>query len=314
MSGFENNNNQFEENNNLRRTGVSDSGALRIVVLTTLAMLAFAANSVLGRMALDTGNIDAASFTFIRLVSGAAMLWGLVWIRVGRPSSEDRGSWFSGAMLFLYAICFSYAYLSLDTGTGALILFGLVQLTMIGWGLVKGERPSVLQWTGTVMAVGGLVYLLSPGVTAPSLTGALLMALAGVAWGVYSLRGRGVSQPLVVSSDNFLRSVPMALVALLLAIPMWEVDLHGVVLAMLSGAVASAIGYAIWYTALSGLTATRAASVQLSVPVIAAAFGVALLAEPVTVRLVVSAVIILGGIALVILSRRPAPAATTPAR
>lgn len=288
---------------------MSDPGSLRLVVLTTLAMLAFAANSVLGRMALDAGTIDAASFTFIRLVSGALMLWVLVRIKVGHSPAQSRGSWFSGAMLFLYAICFSYAYLSLDTGTGALILFGLVQLTMIGWGLVTGERPSILQWTGTVIAIAGLVYLLSPGVTSPSLVGALLMAVAGVAWGVYSLRGRGVSQPLIVSSANFLRAAPMALVALLLAMPFWKVDLHGAILAVLSGAVASAIGYAIWYTALPALTATRAASLQLSVPVIAAAFGVMLLSEPVTLRLVVSTVVILGGIALVILARRPVPAA-----
>lgn len=289
---------------------MSDSGALRIVILTTLSMLAFAANSVLGRMALDAGTIDAASFTFIRLLSGALMLWILVRLRAGRASSADRGSWLSGAMLFLYAICFSYAYLSLDTGTGALILFGLVQLTMIGWGLVKGERPSTLQWAGTLMAIGGLAYLLAPGVTAPSLNGALLMASAGVAWGVYSLRGRGVSQPLVVSSDNFLRSVPMALATMLLAMPLWQLDMHGTLLAILSGAVTSAIGYAIWYTALPALTATQAASVQLSVPVVAAVFGVTLMSEPVTVRLVVATIIILGGIGLVILSRRSTPAAT----
>ncbi|WP_148863631.1 DMT family transporter [Marinobacter fonticola] len=284
------------------------SGSMRVVSLTILAMLAFAANSVFGRMALDSGTIDAASFTFIRLLSGAIMLWLLVRFRVKGPKTGNRGSWFSGAMLFLYAICFSYAYLSLDTGTGALILFGLVQLTMIGWGLITGERPSAMQWAGTAMAVGGLIYLLSPGVTAPSLSGALLMAVAGMAWGVYSLRGRGVSQPLVVSADNFLRSAPMALVALLLAMPFWKVGMQGVVLAVLSGALASAIGYAIWYTVLPSLTTTGAASVQLSVPVIAAVFGLVLIAEPVTARLVIASIVILGGIGLVILARRPSTA------
>lgn len=284
---------------------MASPGSLRIVVLTVLAMLAFAANSVLGRLALDSGTIDAASFTFIRLLSGTLMLALLVRMRKASGNDNSRGSWLSGAMLFLYAICFSYAYLSLNTGIGALILFGMVQLTMIGWGLVRGERPSMMQWTGSVTAVAGLVYLLSPGVTAPSLVGALLMALAGVGWGVYSLRGRGVNQPLRVSADNFLRAAPMALVALLFAMPSWEVDLHGAVLAILSGAGASAIGYAIWYTVLPSLSATLAASVQLSVPVIAAAFGVILMAEPVTLRLVVSTVVILGGIGLVILSKRP---------
>ncbi|WP_111495430.1 DMT family transporter [Marinobacter bohaiensis] len=279
------------------------SSPLRITVLTTLAMLAFAANSVFCRLALGAGTIDAASFTFIRLLSGTLMLVILVRLRVAKRDGSVHGSWWSAAMLFLYAICFSFAYLSLDTGVGALILFGCVQLSMIGWGLIQGERPSLVQWLGTLLAVGGLVYLLSPGATAPPLFAAVLMAIAGVAWGVYSLRGRGVSQPLLVTADNFLRASPMALVALMVAMPAWSVDLHGAVLAVLSGALASAVGYAIWYAALPALSATLAASVQLSVPVIAAAFGVALMAEPVTPRLVIASLVILGGIGLVILAR-----------
>jgi len=284
--------------------------SIRTIALTILAMTAFAANSLLCRAALGEGAIDAASFTTVRLASGALTLWLIV--RFLRPrSTQPRGDWLAAAMLFLYAIAFSFAYLSLSAGTGALILFGLVQLTMFAVGLRAGERFAPLSWAGFVIAVAGVVYLVSPGVTAPSPGGAALMAVAGVAWGIYSLRGRGIADAVSGTAGNFLRSVPLAVIASALAIGQTQASWAGAGLATASGAFTSAIGYVIWYAALRGLSVTHAATVQLSVPAIAAVGGVLLLSEPITWRFCLASAAILGGVALVLAQRRadlPAPA------
>jgi drug/metabolite transporter (DMT)-like permease len=276
-------------------------------------MIAFAANSLLCRMALGARAIDAASFTTLRLTAGALTLWLIV--AATRPENPARKSdWIAAAMLFLYAVAFSFAYLSLSAGTGALILFGAVQLTMLTVGLRSGEHFAPLSWTGFLLAVAGLIYLVSPGLTAPAPGGAGLIAIAGIAWGVYSLRGRGIANPLLATSGNFVRTLPFALAASALSIPNAQASASGVAAAIASGAVASGVGYVIWYAALRGLTATRAATVQLSVPVIAAFGGVALLSERITLRLLIASVAILGGIGLVLMQRSaravrsPAPA------
>ena len=276
-------------------------------LLTTAAMVAFAANSVLCRAALGGGQIDAASFSAIRLLSGALALLAIHAVRRG-VRTPRRAGWFSAALLFLYAVPFSFAYDTLTTGTGALILFAAVQATMLVAGLATGERPRLLQWIGLAAALGGMTYLVLPGVTAPSLTGSVLMAVAGIAWGLYSLHGRGAVDPLGETRDNFVRSVPMVAVVSLLSVGDFEITPAGALLAVTSGALASGAGYAIWYTALAGLTATFAATVQLSVPVIAAVGGVLVMGESVTFRLVLSSVLILGGVALALpRSRRTRP-------
>ena len=274
--------------------------AYRSIVLTILAMTAFAGNSLLCRAALKDTQIDAATFTTIRIVSGAAALWVIVRMRGGPPGS---GSWLSAFWLFAYAAGFSFAYISLTAATGALLLFGAVQATMIGYGLWKGERLAAIQWSGLVVAIAGLGVMLLPGASAPAPMGAALMIFAGISWGFYSLRGRGAGDPTRVTAGNFLRAVPMAI---LVSAIMWsrlQVDAAGVAYAMASGAVTSGVGYAIWYTALPALKATAAATVQLSVPVIAALGGVALLGEALTLRLVLCSIAILGGIALVVRRR-----------
>jgi drug/metabolite transporter (DMT)-like permease len=275
---------------------------LRTIVLTAMAMLAFAANSLLCRLALQQGGIDPASFASIRLVSGAIMLAVIVWLRTER-SLPGRADWLSAAMLFAYVAFFSFAYLTLSAGTGALILFGTVQLTMFSVGLRSGETFGAIAWLGLALAIAGLVYLVSPGVAAPPPFGAALMAIAGVAWGVYSLRGRGVADPLAATAGNFARATPLALVLSLPFVANAYADAAGVALAIASGALTSGIGYVIWYAALSKLSAMRAATVQLSVPLIAAFGGVAFLSEAITPRLAVATAAILGGIALVLTSR-----------
>lgn len=276
----------------------------RIVVLTSLAMIAFAGNSLLCRAALTHTGIDAASFTTIRLISGAAML-GLV-ARMSRGTHAGKGNWLSAFALFAYAAGFSFAYLSLPAATGALLLFGAVQATMIGYGLWLGERLLRLQIVGLVLALGGLVSLLLPGLSAPPLLGSLLMLSAGVAWGVYSIRGKGVGDPIRVTAGNFLRAVPIAAALSMLMLEGVSLDSAGFWYAVSSGALASGMGYAIWYTALPALKATHAATVQLSVPVIAALGGIVFLGESVTLRLVLASVAIVGGIALVILEKHNA--------
>jgi drug/metabolite transporter (DMT)-like permease len=280
------------------------SGAHRTILLTSVALVAFAGNSILCRMALGGGLMDPAGFTAVRLGSGAATLWFLIALKSGGvPRTE--GHWASAAALFIYAGAFSLAYVSLDAGTGALILFGAVQLTMILAGLRAGERPRFREWLGLALALIGIVVLVRPGLAAPEPTGAALMAAAGIAWGVYSLRGRGSREPLRNTAGNFILTLPAA--ALLLVIPgefsAWTAS--GVGLAVASGALASGVGYAVWYAALPALTATRAALVQLLVPVLAAAGGVALLSEALPLRLPVAAALVLGGVALAITARSP---------
>jgi len=271
----------------------------RVVVLTGLALAAFAGNSLLCRAALSRTGIDAASFTTVRLVSGALMLWLLASLR--RSGKAGRGSWLSALALFAYAAGFSFAYLRLPAGAGALILFGAVQATMIAWGLHKGERLRPVQLAGLLLACAGLAGLLLPGLAAPPLGSSLLMLGAGMAWGVYSVRGKGAGDPLEVTSGNFLRAAPIAIALSLLLWRETIPDPMGIWYAVLSGALTSGLGYAIWYTALPALASTTAAAVQLSVPVLAALGGVAFLGEAVSLRLVVASIAIIGGIALVIL-------------
>jgi len=271
---------------------------------TSLTMVAFASNSILNRLALGQKSIDAVSYTTIRLLSGALVLWLIASLQESRTGPRIRGGWLSAAMLFIYAIAFSFAYLSLSAGTGALILFGSVQVTMLLAALRSGERPHLLEWLGVALALAGLVYLVLPGLRAPSPVGSALMALAGIAWGVYSLRGRGSGSPLADTAGNFIRAVPLILAVRLVTLNDIHLSQAGIALAVLSGAAASGVGYVIWYAALAGLTATRAAIVQLSVPVLAAWGGVVLLAEGISLRLVLAGVLILGGIALAISGRR----------
>ncbi|MEO8101879.1 MAG: DMT family transporter [Betaproteobacteria bacterium] len=264
-------------------------------------MIAFAGNSLLCRLALKHTGVDAASFTAIRLVSGALVLWLLVNIR--REARTGRGNGWSAFALFGYAAGFSFAYVTLSAATGALLLFGAVQATMIGHGLWKGERLQGVQFAGLMLALGGLVGLLLPGLTAPPLGGSVLMLGAGVAWGAYSLRGRAAGAPLKVTAGNFLRAAPMAIVLCLAGWDHIALDRAGLIYAIASGALASGIGYAIWYTALPALKATSAATVQLSVPVLAALGGIVLLGEPLSLRLVLASLAILGGIAMVIVDK-----------
>jgi drug/metabolite transporter (DMT)-like permease len=274
----------------------------RIWFLTVVAMMAFATNSILCRMALGAYAIDAASFTAIRLASGAITLAMLTLFLRGYHVLS-AGNWISGFQLFLYAVAFSFAYLSLHAGTGALILFGSVQATMIISGLLSGERPHPLQWAGLAVALAGLVYLVFPGIAAPSLHGALLMALAGVAWGFYSLRGRVVKEPVHQTTGNFIRAVPFALVVWAVSVQGTHARPTGILFAILSGSLASGMGYAIWYTALRGLSSIRAATVQLPVPVLTAFGGVIFLAEAFTLRLLISSLLILGGVALTVIAK-----------
>jgi drug/metabolite transporter (DMT)-like permease len=267
--------------------------------LTTLAMLAFAANSLLCRFALGSTETDPASFTLIRVASGAVTLAVIAMLRGGRL--VKAGNWFSAVALFAYAAAFSFAYRSLDTGTGALLLFGAVQFTMTGWGIAKGERPGLLRAVGMLTATAGLVYLFLPGASAPDLVGASLMVIAGGAWGIYSLRGRGSEQPLEETAANFVYAVPLVLALSFASRVDRGVDEAGVLAAIASGAVASGVGYAIWYAALRDLRATTAATVQLSVPVIAAIAGVMFLDETTSLRMMTATVAILGGIGMVIL-------------
>lgn len=278
------------------------AGTGRLVSLVVLAMGAFAANSLLCRVALRDTAIDPGSFTAIRIVSGALALWLLA--RVRDRTMSGAGSWGSAAALFGYAAAFSFAYVQLTAAVGALILFCSVQVTMIGWGLWKGERLGAGQAIGLCLAIGGLVSLLSPGLAAPPPASAALMVAAGIAWGIYSLRGRGGGDPTIATAGNFARAVPFAGVLSLATLGGASADLAGVLYAIASGALASGMGYAIWYAALPGLTSAKAATIQLSVPVITSLAAVVLLGESVTLRLVASSAAILGGIALVVLTKR----------
>lgn len=274
----------------------------RTGALTIVAIIAFAANSLLCRLALGEGLIDPASFTSARVLSGGIVLMLIVlprWRNSGRPSIDWRFS----ATLFVYMVFFSFAYRSLSAGTGALLLFGAVQLTMFVSALRAGESLSPPFWVGLALTISGLIYLLSPGITAPDPMGASLMLVAGIAWGSYSLLGRKVTDPLGATANSFLYAIPLALLTSLVFIDDFHISRNGLILAVASGAIASGLGYVIWYAALRGLTATHAATVQLSVPVVAAVGGIVFLSEQITLRLVFASVAILGGI-MIVLSQR----------
>lgn len=278
----------------------------RTAALTALAMIAFAANSLLCRLALGGGEIDAASFTTIRVVSGALVLVLISMARNGRVARE-AANWRSAAALFLYMVFFSFAYISLGAAVGALILFGAVQLTMFAFALRSGERFAAVSWGGLALAAAGLIYLVSPGLSAPDPLGAILMAVAGVAWGVYSLLGRGAADPLAATTMNFIYCAPIVAVVSLVSLDGAHVSAAGATLAIVSGAIASGCGYVIWYAALPGLSAARAATVQLSVPVIAAIGAVLLLSEAITPRLILASIATLGGVAIVLAQRAARP-------
>jgi drug/metabolite transporter (DMT)-like permease len=278
---------------------------LNTLLLTSLAMLAFAANSLLCRLALGDESIDAATFTTVRLLSGALTL-SLFMLPRWRAGQRSSGGLPSAAFLFIYMVFFSFAYTSLAAGTGALVLFGAVQLTMFGSALRAGEHFAAWSWLGLGFAISGLVFLVAPGVTAPDPVGAVLMAIAGVAWGGYSLLGRKTDDPLAATASSFIYCVPLVIVVSLVFLDDFHSSTRGVLLAAASGAIASGCGYVIWYAALRGLSASRAATVQLSVPVIAAFGGVLLLSEDITTRLLIASVATLGGVAIVLAQRKPA--------
>jgi drug/metabolite transporter (DMT)-like permease len=284
----------------------------RVFILTLLAMIAFASNSLLCRLALKHTAIDAASFTFVRIFSGAVALSLLMKLRhaFAVPAVYDRwtfrGNWPSAFALFVYAAAFSFAYNTLSAGTGALLLFGAVQATMILWGLCKGESLNARQVIGLAVALTGLVVLVFPGLSAPPFRGSILMLGSGVAWGIYSLRGKGEKSPADATAGNFLRAVPLAVVVSIILLPSMRLDSLGISYAVVSGAITSGLGYVIWYTALPGLKATSAATVQLSVPVLTAIGGILLLGEPITLRFFLASVAVIGGIALVVLEKQHA--------
>ncbi len=261
-------------------------------------------NSVLCRLALGASAIDAASFSSVRLLSGALVLLIISAAFRKADSTSQGGGWTSAFLLFLYAIAFSLAYVSLSAGTGALILFGSVQATMLISALRSGERPHPLEWAGLSLAIVGLVYLVLPGLSAPKPVSSALMAVAGISWGFYSLRGRGSRNPLADTTTNFVRALPFVAAVNLVMLREAHVSARGLAFAILSGAVASGVGYVVWYAALKGLTATRAATVQLIVPVLAALGGVMLLSENISMRLLLSATMILGGVGLALAGRK----------
>ncbi len=277
-----------------------DHQQLFTILLTGLALIAFAANSLLGRLALENALIDPLSFTTLRLVSGSLVLLMLA-KRLRGSQILTSGSWISALALFVYAAAFSLAYVSLAAGMGALILFGSVQGTMLGAAVRTGERLQLRQWIGAMLAMGGLIYLVSPGITAPDPTGALLMVGSGIAWGLYSIRGRGVDQPVVMTAGNFTRAAPLGIGVSIIACSAIDLQPLGMLLALISGGITSGLGYALWYRVLRTLTTAQASILQLLVPVLAASGGVILLTEPVSLRLIGAGVLILGGVTLGIL-------------
>lgn len=290
-------------------------GALWTLALTTATMVAFAANSLLCRAALHGRAIDAVSFTAIRLLSGVVVLVAITRVRPGADDAGSHGSWRAAIALGTYAIAFSYAYLQLGAGAGALLLFGSVQFTMITGGMIRGERPSPRQWFGLAVAAAGMVVINLPSLDAPPLSGAALMIAAGVGWGIYSLRGRGAMRPIRATAGNFVRCLPFTAVYGAIAIAATaQVTTRGIVFAVVSGAVTSGLGYCLWYAVLPSLGAARAAIVQLSVPVIAAAGAIVLLDEPLRSHVAVGGAIILGGLALALWQRRVIPAPIAAAR
>lgn len=277
---------------------------MRIFLLTTITMIAFGANSIFGRVALEGDAIDPSSYSFIRLLSGAIMLAILVGVSSGVSKKNlNHGNIISALCLFAYAAAFSFSYVNIETGVGALILFACVQAVMIGWALYKGDRPSLFEWIGIVIAFGAFIWLVSPGLEAPDPIAATLMAISGIAWGAYSLRGKSSSDPLKATAGNFLLSVPMGLVLLFITISSSQVTVYGVILAIASGAITSGMGYALWYKVLPQLTSTRASIVQLTVPVVAGIGGLIFLSEPLTFRFVLASALILGGVAISIVMK-----------
>ncbi|MFT6082821.1 MAG: drug/metabolite transporter (DMT)-like permease [Planctomycetota bacterium] len=279
----------------------------RTVLLTVVALLAFAGNSMLCRLALRDHSIDPWSFTAIRLASGAILLLPLLWPRTpSNPKAESRkpGPPWAAAALLVYALAFSLAYVSLDTGTGALLLFGTVQITMIAVGVRNGERPTAIAAAGMLLAILGVVWLVLPGVQAPDALGALLMTIAGIAWGTYSLLGRGATEPSRATARNFALAAPVAGLAMAVAFTQTAMSAEGIWLAIAAGVVTSGIGYVIWYMALPGLSATSAAIVQLSVPMLAAFGGITLLGEQASTRLLAATAMTLAGVAMAVLSRK----------
>ena len=287
---------------------------MRVFLYTTFALIAFAFNSILCRLALLGDEADAAAFTGVRLVSGAVALV-VIWYLVARVTDARAkntlpngrvsalGSWASAFFLFAYAVCFSFAYLGLTAGTGALILFGSVQMSMVAAAIFKGERPSALESLGLVIAVSGLVYLVLPGLASPPLTSSLLMAAAGMSWAAYTMRGKGSVDPLADTTGNFVRSLPLAAIIAVIYLPNLHLTPNGWLLAIISGAITSGVGYTIWYSVVKHHTTTRAAVLQLSVPIIAAAIGIVFLGEIATATLFIAAAMILGGIGLTIFGR-----------
>jgi drug/metabolite transporter (DMT)-like permease len=291
---------------------MAQSSAAKIALLTAVAMVAFAANSVLNRLALAEGEADALSYTGIRLASGALTLAALLILRGAGPRRGRIGGSTGGALaLGLYAVTFSYAYLQLAAGTGALLLFAAVQFGMLGWAIGTGERPGATEWAGFGVAILFLVLLVMPGLAAPDPLGALLMVVAGLAWAAYTLIGRASAAPVGDTAGNFLRCLPVAVLMILPGIVMQTIGAAGWLLAIASGALASGLGYAIWYSVLPALERSTAAYVQLSVPALAAMGGVLFVAEPLTLRIALCSVGILGGVALALRGaerRRSAPA------
>ena len=274
---------------------------MRVVILTVFTLISFAANSLLCRLALGNNLIDPVSFTTLRLLSGAFVL-SIITLLLNKPTSPKRikGSWTSGFALLIYAIAFSSAYISLHAGMGALILFGAVQITMIGVAIKSGEYLGPTQWIGTGIAIGGLIYLVFPGFTAPEPLGALLMCISGVSWGIYSVLGKGNLTPVATTAGNFMRAAPFAIIASVVAFSAINLEPYGLLLSLISGIITSGLGYILWYKVLRSLTTTQASVVQLLVPVLAAFGGVAFLAERVTMRLFFSSLLILGGVTLAV--------------
>lgn len=282
---------------------IASHARLKIVILIALALMAFAANSILSRLALETHAMDAFGFTIIRLLAGSVVLLAILSFSQTRSSTEAKGSWFASVMLFVYALSFSYAYLSLETGTGALILFGAVQITMILVSVYSGSRLHPTEWLGMIIAFVGFVYLILPDVSTPSVTGFLLMTIAGMAWGIYTLKGQKSQNPLSDTAYNFLRTTPFVICLAIVTLNNTHYSAMGIILAVLSGGIASGLGYTIWYAALSKITSSQAAVLQLLVPVIAAFGGVLFVSEPITLRFITSAMLVLGGVWLVMVGK-----------
>ena len=276
---------------------------VKTMFLSMVALIAFAGNSVLCRLALSDGAIDPAGFTVIRLLSGVVALFPLLFLTQGKRAFNKSGSWLSGVLLFIYAVFFSFAYVSIDTATGALILFGVVQITLVIVNAIKGNRLNALELLGVVLALAGFIYLVFPELQKPSLQGFVMMSMSGVAWALYTVAGQGSSNALRDTAFNFLRTAPLFIIVFVASLNAISLTSYGVLLAIASGAITSGVGYAIWYAALPNLSTTQAGVIQLFVPIIAAFGGVLFAGELITPRLMVAAAFVLGGIMVVILAK-----------